>query len=109
MTAATGGAGVRAVVEVLARALTDRPDEVRVEVPVEYHLLATILERLLEKTGGTHAKTTRKNFDDASWVGFRLAELLPLENRERQMMLQTTDPLERLAQLMHTLPRFQSG
>lgn len=85
------------------------PDEARVEMPVEYHLLATILERLLEKTGGTHAKVARENFDDAGWVSFRLAELLPLENRERQMLLQTTDPLERLAQLMHTLPRFQAG
>lgn len=84
-------------------------DEARVEVPVECHLLATILERLLERTGGAHANAPRANFDDASWVGFRLAELLPLENRERQSLLQTADPLERLAQLMHTLPRFQSG
>ena len=85
------------------------PDEVRVEVPVEFHLLATILERLLEKIGGTHAHAPRANFDDASWIGFRLAELLPLENREQQMLLQTVDPIERLAQLMHALPRFQSG
>ncbi|HEX7914503.1 LON peptidase substrate-binding domain-containing protein [Rudaea sp.] len=84
-------------------------DEARVEVPVEFHLLATILERLLEKIGGTHANAPRANFDDASWVGFRLAELLPLENRERQMLLQTADPLERLTQLMHALPRFQSA
>jgi len=85
------------------------PDEARVEVPVEFQLLATILERLLEKIGGTHANAARANFDDASWVGFRLAELLPLENRERQMLLQTADPIERLAQLMHALPRFQSA
>jgi len=85
------------------------PDEAHIEVPVEFHLLATILERLLEKIGGTHANAPRANFDDTSWVGFRLAELLPLENRERQMLLQTADPIERLAQLMHALPRFQSG
>ncbi len=85
------------------------PDEASVEMPVEFHLLATILGRLLEKIGGTHANAPRENFDDASWVGFRLAELLPLENRERQMLLQTVDPRERLAQLMHALPRFQSG
>ena len=85
------------------------PDEAHVEVPVEFHLLATILERLLEKIGGTHANAPRANFNDASWIGFRLAELLPLENREQQMLLQTVDPIERLAQLMHALPRFQSG
>jgi len=85
------------------------PDEAHVEMPVEFHLLATILERLLEKIGGMHSSAPRENFDDASWVGFRLAELLPLENRERQKMLQATDPLERLGQLMHALPRFQTG
>ncbi|MBS0568809.1 MAG: LON peptidase substrate-binding domain-containing protein [Proteobacteria bacterium] len=84
-------------------------DEIRTEVPVEFHLLATILERLLEKTGGPHAKAPRAAFDDASWVGFRLAELLPLDHRERQALLQMTAPLERLTQLMHTLSRFQSG
>ena len=84
-------------------------DEGHIEMPVEFHLLATILERLLEKIGGMHANAPRGNFEDASWVGFRLAELLPLENRERQMLLQTVDPLERLARLMHVLPRFQSA
>jgi Lon protease-like protein len=85
------------------------PDDPAVEVPPEYLLLVTILERLLEKTGGPHARAARACFDDASWVGFRLAEALPLENRERQHLLQLNDPLERLAQLVHYLPRFQSG
>ena len=55
------------------------------------------------------AKAHRARYDDASWVGFRLAESLPLENRERQHLLQITDPLERLGQLMHYLPRFQNA
>ena len=70
-------------------------------------LLATILERLLERMGGQNASAPRERYDDASWVGFRLGEALPLENRERQHLLQMTDPLERLDQLMHYLPRFQ--
>lgn len=78
-------------------------------IPTEYLLLVTILERLLEKARGPHAKAARSYFDDAGWVGFRLAELLPIENRERQHLLQLGEPLERLAQLMHYLPRFQSG
>lgn len=81
------------------------PDERSVAVPPEYALLATILERLLEKLGTLFE---RSSLDDASWVGFRLAEALPLENRERQHLLQMTDPLERLAQITHYLPRFQS-
>jgi len=83
------------------------PDEPVVPLPTEFTLLASILERLLEQPGSAFAKADRACFDNASWVGFRLAEALPLENRERQHLLQITDPLDRLAQLMHYLPRFQ--
>ena len=80
-----------------------------IELPPEYSLLGTILERLFEKSGSEFAKASRACYDNASWVGFRLAEALPLENRERQHLLQMTDPIARLAQLMHYLPRFQKG
>jgi uncharacterized protein len=83
------------------------PHEPRVAVPPEYALLATILERLIDKAGGPFAKVERSCYDNASWVGFRLAETLPLEQPERQELLQMTDPLERLARLMHYVPRFQ--
>ena len=83
------------------------PEEPSVPVPPEYGLLATILERLVEKTGVPLAKAERARYDDASWVGFRLAETLPLAEPERQHLLQMTDPLQRLGALMHTMPRFQ--
>ncbi|HEY6544165.1 MAG TPA: LON peptidase substrate-binding domain-containing protein [Dokdonella sp.] len=85
------------------------PHEPEVAVPPEHGLLATILERLLEQLGGVHARAERGRLDDASWVGFRLAELLPLEQSEKQYLLQMTDPLRRLAQLQHYLPRFLRG
>lgn len=85
------------------------PDEPAVDVPPEHGLLATILERLLEQLGGVHARAERCRLDDASWVGFRLAELLPLDPSEKQHLLQMTDPLRRLAQLQHYLPRFLRG
>jgi Lon protease-like protein len=83
------------------------PDEPVVSVPPEHGLLATILERLIEKAGGPFAKAARSDYDNASWVGFRLAETLPLAQPERQQLLQMTDPLERLARLMQYVPRFQ--
>jgi len=84
------------------------PDEPVIVLPAEFLLLSSILERLLERVGGEHAKAARARFDDASWVGFRLAELLPLAADERQHLLQITDPVLRLAQLMTVLPRFQA-
>ena len=83
------------------------PDEPIVPVPPEYGLLATILERLLEQSCGAFANVERARLDDAGWVGFRLAEALPLAQAEKQQLLQMTDPLQRLAQLAHYLPRFQ--
>jgi uncharacterized protein len=38
-------------------------------------------------------------FDDASWVGFRLAELLPLHVADKQHLLELADAEERLAAL----------
>lgn len=86
-----------------------RDDEPLLPVPPEHALLATILERLAEKMGGPLAQAERARFDDARWVGFRLAENLPLAQAEKQHLLQMSDPLQRLAQLQHYLPRFQSA
>ncbi|MGA9343028.1 MAG: LON peptidase substrate-binding domain-containing protein [Rhodanobacteraceae bacterium] len=83
------------------------PPEPAIAVPVEYALLAEILERLLDRSGGRYATVERARYDDAAWVGFRLAEALPLAKHERQDLLEMTDPLQRLDQLMHYLPRFQ--
>lgn len=83
------------------------PDESCVEVPVEFALLPAILERLAEQAGLSWRNGPRERYDDASWVGFRLAELLPLGDAERQQLLEVTDPLERLAALRDVMPRFQ--
>ena len=37
------------------------------------------------------------DFDDASWVGFRLAEILPLRIDVKQKLLELTDATMRLA------------
>lgn len=76
-------------------------------VPPEFGLLQTIVERLVETLGPQWRDAPRSEYDDASWLGFRLAELLPLDNAERQRMLELTDPLQRLAELRDILPRFQ--
>ncbi|HET9817662.1 MAG TPA: LON peptidase substrate-binding domain-containing protein [Rhodanobacteraceae bacterium] len=83
------------------------PAEPAVQVPVEFSLLPTILERLAEQAGLSWRNGPRERYEDASWVGFRLAELLPLGDAERQHLLEITDPIERLAELRNAVPRFQ--
>jgi len=78
-----------------------------IPVPPEFGVLVTILERLADQFGGELAASERACFDDASWVGYRLAEVLPLTLEERQRLLQTPDPLGRLQLLAEWLPRFQ--
>lgn len=70
----------------------------------EHGLLANLLERLLDHVGGEHAKAARACFDDASWIGWRLAELLPLQAPQRQHLLQLDDPHQRLDHLLTLLP-----
>jgi Lon protease-like protein len=80
------------------------PEEV---VPVEFALLQSILERLIETMAPQWRHVPRSIYDDASWLGFRLAELLPLDASEQQHMLELNDPVQRLAELRDILPRFQ--
>ena len=83
------------------------PEEPKVSVPVEFALLSTILERLIDNMAPHWRHAPRSAYDDAGWVGFRLAELLPLHPDEQQHMLELNDPVRRLAELRDILPRFQ--
>lgn len=83
------------------------PNEPELQVPVEFALLQTILERLIETMAPHWRDAPRSAYDDASWLGFRLAELLPLDAGEQQRMLELNDPVQRLAELRDILPRFQ--
>ena len=73
------------------------PDD---ELRPEHGLLALLLQRILEQAGGEHADAPPARFDDAAWVGWRLAELLPLPDPQRQSLLQEDDPHARLQQLL---------
>jgi hypothetical protein len=46
----------------------------------------------------------QRHFDDAEWVGNRLAELLPIELADKQSLLEIDDPLERLDALLALVP-----
>lgn len=70
----------------------------------EHALLATVLQHFLEKAGGEHSKVSNARFDDATWVGWRLAEFLPLDDAQRLTILQEDDVHERLELLLRLMP-----
>lgn len=73
------------------------PDD---ELRPEHAVLGTLLQRILEQVGGEHADAGPSRLDDAAWIGWRLGELLPLGNLQRQALLQQDDPHARLQQLL---------
>jgi len=77
-------------------------------LPEAYSLLAEVLGRFMEKVGHQYPGWSEECLQDAVWVGYRLAELLPLAGVEKQHLLELSDPIERLQSLVDVLPRFQS-
>jgi Lon protease-like protein len=79
------------------------------QLPADYSVLADVLGRFMEKVGQQYPDYSEDCLQDAVWVGYRLAELLPLAGIEKQHMLELSDPIERLQSLVDVLPRFQTG
>ncbi len=78
-------------------------------VPEAYSVLSDVLSRFMEKVGANYPQSTPEDLQDAAWVGFRLAELLPLTGVEKQHLLELDDAIQRLQQLLDVMPRFQGG
>lgn len=69
----------------------------------EHALLAELLRRILSKAGAGGAEPAPLLFENAAWVGWRLAELLPLAMPQRQALLQLDDPHARLQRLLDVI------
>ena len=77
----------------------DLPPPPPTAIPAELRFLAEILERVMPELGEDYA-ALEKRYDDAEWVGCRLAEVLAMETFERQALLELNDPLARLRLLV---------
>jgi Lon protease-like protein len=76
-------------------------------VPGTCEACVRLLERVIEQQPELLAAPHR--LDSASWVGARLAELLPLPLAERQALLELEDALERLARLNQKIRGSRAG
>ncbi len=77
------------------------PDD---ELRPEHALLGTLLQQVIEQVGGEYSKAPPSRFDDAAWVSWRLAELLPLDNAQRLGLLEEDDPHARLDRVLAWMP-----
>lgn len=64
-------------------------------VPAAFAGVVALLKAIIEDAGETHFPPPHR-FDDAAWVGMRLAEVLPAAMPARQLLLELDDPLGRL-------------
>jgi Lon protease-like protein len=74
-------------------------------LPQAHEPLAKLLELIATRLGPANFPAERR-YDDASWVGYRLAELLPLPLKVKQSMLEINEPGVRLV-VLHRFLREQ--
>ena len=88
------------------RALTELlPEDADAPVPESGRTCVRLLERIIEQHAGLFEPPHR--LDSSSWVGARLAEVLPLPLAAKQELLEMTDAgrrLERLSALIGARP-----
>jgi len=78
--------------------------EPAVPLPQRYADMGRLLKGVFEDLGPQYRHVT-PDFEDAGWVGFRLAELLPIELEQKQHCLELFDPVARLDYLEPLLQR----
>ena len=61
-------------------------------------LCREVLQAIVDKVGAQHFPSPLR-LKDAAWVGYRLAEVLPLDARAKQALLEMTDAAVRLERL----------
>ncbi|MGH8261298.1 MAG: LON peptidase substrate-binding domain-containing protein [Steroidobacteraceae bacterium] len=74
------------------------PEEPAIELPAAYDHLGRLMRKVLPELGELY-EAVEKHLDDAAWVGYRLAEILPVSLSDKQEWLELDDPLERLASI----------
>ena len=70
--------------------------EPRVALPDEYRAMAELLEAIIDDLGKLY-QALEKRYQDATWVGYRFAEILPISQEQKQYCLELNDPIARLA------------
>ena len=81
--------------------------EAAVNLALEYSVLSTIVARYMEQAMDQFPDFVPAQLENAVFIGYRLAELLPLSNEEKLALLEMDNVSERLDMLQRVLPRFQ--
>ncbi|WP_198266131.1 LON peptidase substrate-binding domain-containing protein [sulfur-oxidizing endosymbiont of Gigantopelta aegis] len=72
--------------------------ESEVVLPEQYLPMVNVLKKIFAALQHPYITLTKK-YNDASWVGSRLSELLPLSMEKKQQLLELNEPMVRLSLL----------
>ena len=79
------------------------PDVTSMVLPDQYRSLPNILEGVLNDLGRLYENLERR-FDDAAWIAYRFAEILPIDLEQKQAFLESNDVLaflKRVDEVLH--------
>jgi Lon protease-like protein len=82
------------------------PGEPDIELPEDFKPLARILSGVLDDLGRLYEFLERR-YEDAGWVAYRFAEILPFSAEQKQSCLEVGDPLVRLKIVQDVLDSVQ--
>ncbi|MEH6502304.1 MAG: LON peptidase substrate-binding domain-containing protein [Cycloclasticus sp.] len=85
--------------ELITATIQVLPEPAAIPVPEGLKNLALMLKNVLKKHQPNKA-LKEEQFNDANWVGYRLAEVLSMENVMRQRLLEMEDPIDRLHMIL---------
>lgn len=88
-----------------AEVLVEEPRETR-PLPSSHKMLSSMVGEIINKIGKQHFEQPAK-LEDAEWVAYRLAEILPLSRDQKLHLLQERDPwvlLEQVQRAVLALP-----
>lgn len=77
-------------------------EETEMALPDAYLPLADILAGVLDDLGRLYESLDRK-YADAGWVSYRFAEILPITSEQKQSLLESDNPLQRLDEMRQVL------
>lgn len=75
--------------------VTQIPDEAMAGLPAKHQACAMVLQHIIEQAG-EHEFEKPLRYDDAVWVSYRLAEILPIKLIAKQHMLEMNDTSVRI-------------
>ena len=76
--------------------------EPAVALPKEFQSMSQILAGVLGNLGKLYESLDSK-YEDAGWVSYRFAEILPISPDDKQQYLEIEDPIERLRRVREVL------